>query len=177
MRDSGPVSQSRLGIPAIAGESWRGQAVRHPLLVLVLLASAPLQAQQPTITAVVNAASYTAGTIVPGGIATLFGTGIVPASGIAGEAAVPLPTTLGGTQVWVNNIPAPLFAVAKVNRQEQINFQVPWEVAGANTVTVVVVNGSARSAPRTYTVHGADPGLFTLDGTSAIVVKRSPTNS
>jgi len=35
---------------------------------------------------------------------------------------------------------------------------------------VVVVNGSARSAPRDYTVRGADPGLFTLDGASAIVV-------
>jgi uncharacterized protein (TIGR03437 family) len=170
MRASGPVSQSRLGIPTIAGESWRRDAVRHLLLVLVLLASAPLQAQQPAITAVVNAASYTEGAVVPGGIATLFGTGIVSASGIVGAAAVPLPTTLGGAQVLVNNIPAPLFAVANVNRQEQINFQVPWQVAGAGTVTVVVVNGSARSAPRTYTVRGADPGLFTLDGTSAIVV-------
>ena len=170
MRDSGPFSQSRLGIPTIVGESWRRHAVRHLLLVLVLLASAPLQAQQPVITAVVNAASYAAGAVVPGGIATLFGTGIVSASGILEAAAVPLPTTLGGTQVLVNNIPAPLFAVANVNRQEQINFQVPWEVAGANTVTVVVVNGSARSAPRDYTVRGADPGLFTLDGTSAIVV-------
>jgi len=170
MRASGPFSQSRVGIPVIAGESWRGQAVRHLLLVLVLLASAPVQAQQPAITAVVNAASYTADAVVPGGIATLFGTGIVSASGIVGAATVPLPTTLGGAQVLVNNIPAPLFAVANVNRQEQINFQVPWEVAGSNTVTVIVVNGSARSAPQDYTVRGADPGLFTLDGTSAIVV-------
>jgi uncharacterized protein (TIGR03437 family) len=136
----------------------------------MLLAFGPLQAQQPVITSVVNAASYAEGAVVPGEIATLFGTGIVSASGIVSAVAVPLPTTLGGTQVLVNNIPAPLFAVANVNRQEQINFQVPWEVAGANTVTVVVVNGSARSAPRDYTVHGADPGLFTLDGTSAIVV-------
>jgi uncharacterized protein (TIGR03437 family) len=136
-------------------------SVRHHLLILALLASAPLQAQQPVITSVVNAASYAAGGVVPGGIATLFGTGIVSASGILEAAAVPLPTTLGGTQVLVNNIPAPLFAVANVNRQEQVNFQVPWEVAGANTATVIVVNGSVR---------GADPGLFTLDGVSAIVV-------
>jgi len=171
MPDSSPVSRSRLGIAPIAGKSWRRHAVLHFLLVLMLLPSVALQAQQPAITAVVNAASYAAGAVVPGGIATLFGTGIVPASGIVSAEAVPLPTTLGGTQVLVNNIPAPLFAVANVNRQEQINFQVPWEVAGMNTVTVVVVNGSARSVPRDYTVRGADPGLFTLeDGVSAIVV-------
>jgi len=173
MRDSGPFSRGRAGIPPIMGESWRRRAVRRLLLIPVLLASALLQAQQPVITSVVNAASYAAGAVVPGGIATLFGTGIVSASGILEAAAVPLPTTLGGTQVLVNNIPAPLFAVANVNRQEQINFQVPWEVVGANTATVVVVNGSARSAPRDYTVRGADPGLFTLDGASAIVVHGS----
>ena len=125
MRDSGPFSRGRVGIPPIMGESWRRRAVRRLLLIPVLLASALLQAQQPTITAVVNAASYAAGAVVPGGIATLFGTGIVSASGILEAAAVPLPTTLGGTQVLVNNIPAPLFAVANVHRQEQVNFQVP----------------------------------------------------
>jgi uncharacterized protein (TIGR03437 family) len=151
------------------GESWRRHSVRRILLILGLLASAPLQAQ-PVITSVVNAASYAAGGVVPGGIATLFGTGMVSVSGIVDAAAVPLPTALGGTQVLVNNIPAPLFAVANVNGKEQINFQVPWEVVGANTVTVVVVNGSARSVPRDYTVRGADPGLFTLDGASAVVV-------
>lgn len=145
-------------------------AVRHLLPVLVLLASAPLRAQQPVIRSVVNAASYAADAVVPGGIMTLFGTGIVSASGIVSAAAVPLPTTLGGTQVLVNNIPAPLFAVANVNRQEQVNFQVPWEVAGANTATVVAVNSSGRiSAPRNYAVRGADPGLF-HEGLNAIVV-------
>ena len=171
MRESGPFLPGRLGSPPTVGESWRRHAVRHFLLVLVLLASAPLQAQQPVITSVVNAASYAEYALVPGGIATLFGTGIVSASGILEAAAVPLPTTLGGTQVLVNNIPAPLFAVAKVNRQEQINFQVPWEVAGASLVDVVVVNGSARNARRhSEIVRDAAPGLFTLDGASAIVV-------
>ena len=170
MRDSGLFSPGRLVDPLIVGECWNRHAVRHLPLVLALLASMPLQAQQPVITSVVNAASYAANGVVPGGIATLFGTGIVSVSGIVSAAAVPLPATLGGTQVLVNNIPAPLFAVANVDRQEQINFQVPWEVAGANTVTVVVVNGSARSTPRDYTVRGADPGLFTLEGASAIVV-------
>ena len=50
MRHLGPFSQSRLGIPAIVGQSWRRHAVWSLLLVLVLLASAPVQAQQPTIT-------------------------------------------------------------------------------------------------------------------------------
>ncbi|MDP2996510.1 MAG: hypothetical protein Q8N47_03415, partial [Bryobacterales bacterium] len=174
MRDSGSFSQGRSGIPSIVGESWPRHAVRHLPLVLVLLVSALLQAQQPAITSIVNAASYEARGVVPGGIMTLFGMNIVSASGIVSAAAVPLPTMLGGTQVLVNNIPAPLFAVANVNRQEQINFQVPWEVAGANTVTVVVVNGNGRSGgpyePQGYVVSAAHPGLFTLDGRSAIVV-------
>ena len=165
MRDSGPVSPGRVGDSPMVEEPWRRHAVCQLVLILALLAAAPLRAQQPAITSVVNAASYAAGVVVPGGIATLFGTGIVSASGIVSAAAVPLPTTLGGTQVLVNNIPAPLFAVANVNRQEQINFQVPWEVAGANTITVSV-NGARKDC----TVRAADPGLFTLDGAGANVV-------
>jgi len=74
------------------------------LLILALLASAPLQAQQPVITSVVNAASYTENGVVPGGIATLFGVGIVAAPGILEATSVPLPTTLGGAQVLVNTL-------------------------------------------------------------------------
>jgi hypothetical protein len=59
-------------------------------------------------------------------------------------------------------------------RQEQIDFQAPWGVAGSNTAMVTVLDGNLHSTPRGYTVYGAAPGRFTLDGASAIVVPGSP---
>ncbi|HYE73082.1 MAG TPA: hypothetical protein VEF04_07125, partial [Blastocatellia bacterium] len=58
------------------------------------------------VIAAVSAASYTH-VLTPGGIASVFGQGMT--SG-ASEAAVsqPLPTTLAGTQVLINGVPAPL---------------------------------------------------------------------
>ena len=104
MRLSGSSLPNRLGIPAMVGESWCRHALRRLWLVSMLLAFGPLQAQQPVITSVVNAASYAEGALVPGGITTLFGVGIVSVPGIREATAVPLPTTLGGTQVLVNTL-------------------------------------------------------------------------
>src|ERR1019366_6826276 len=83
----------------------------------------------PVFTAanVTNGASFRRG-IVPGSIATLFGAGLSSVKGIA-RAALPLPRQLAGTTVTVNGIAAPLFALANVNGAEQINLQVPFEIA------------------------------------------------
>ena len=59
----------------------------------------------------------------------------------------PLPTDVGGISVRVNGTAAPILGVAAVNGQEQINFQLPYEVAGASNASVVVtVNGLSSPA-------------------------------
>ena len=91
----------------------------------------------------------------------IFGTGLTRGvSGVVEASTSPLPFSIHGTSVLVNGIPAPLYAVANVNGQEQINFQVPWEVQGEPiprvplspivittnpTVSIVVVNNGTVS--------------------------------
>ena len=78
-------------------------------------------------------------------------------------SALPLPTSLGGAVVTVNGIRAPLVAVVNVNGQEQINFQIPWELAGQQSVSVVVANGLSSSAAVNVPLTTAQPGVFVID--------------
>ena len=91
-------------------------------LLAGLLLSTPIVAQ-PTILAVVNAASYDAG-VAPGSIISIFGTGL--ASQTAQAANVPLPTSLGGTSVAIRgNGNVPLYFVSPT----QINAVVPFQIS------------------------------------------------
>jgi uncharacterized protein (TIGR03437 family) len=133
--------------------------------------------------ATVNAASFGFG-IAPGGLATIFGVGLTRGvSGGVPASTSPLPYSLHGTSVLVNGLPAPIFAIANVNGQEQIYFQVPWEVQGAPiprepyeheikvtekpVVSIMVVNNGTASAPMRAYFYDVQPGIFTTDGTHA----------
>ncbi len=79
----------------------------------------------PTVNAggTVNGGSF-ASFLAAAGIASAFGTNFTIGNNFA--TTVPLPTTLGGVSVKLNNIAAPLFFVG-IN---QVNFQIPWELLG-----------------------------------------------
>jgi uncharacterized protein (TIGR03437 family) len=110
----------------------------------------------------VNGASFTSGGIVPGEIATIFGANLTTGTGINLAAELPLATTLLGVQVLVNGTAAPIFAVDNVNGQEQINFQVPYEVAGqGSTATIQVVDNGSPGNSITVPVLASQPGMFT----------------
>jgi uncharacterized protein (TIGR03437 family) len=94
------------------------------------------------VPAVVNAASYLPG-VTSGTIATLFGSGFTDTLGLQTASGFPLPTQLSGTSVKVNGIPAPLFAVAEQDGQNQINFQVP-HFPTYNPQLVIVVDNNGR---------------------------------
>jgi uncharacterized protein (TIGR03437 family) len=119
----------------------------------------------PAINAVVNAASFSAGRIVPGEIATIFGTNLTSDTGINLTSGLPLPTTFLKVSVMVNGSPAPLFAIDNVNGQQQINFQVPWEVAGKPSATVAVVNNGVTSPSVAIPVLAAQPGIINYSAT------------
>jgi uncharacterized protein (TIGR03437 family) len=85
----------------------------------------------PAVTAVVNGASFLGGGVVPGEIATLFGTNLTASTGANITSSLPLPKTFLNDAVIINGSPVPLFAVDNVNGQQQFNFQVPREVANA----------------------------------------------
>ena len=67
---------------------------------------------------VVNGASFASGGIVPGEIATIFGTNLTVASGINLTLGLPLVTSFLNGSVMVDGNPAPLFAIDSVNGQE-----------------------------------------------------------
>jgi len=147
-------TSARQGTMAIAGQT-------------VSVAQGGVRRPRFTAAGITNAASFLPG-ITPGGIATIFGSELT--TGVRGRILaadrLPLPTQLAGTSVRVNGIDAPLFAVANVEGQEQINLQVPYELAGQATATVVVINSGVAGAPAQVPVLAAQPGIFTVPGTT-----------
>ena len=106
----------------------------------------------------VSAASFTGGSAA-GSIVSLFGSGL--ATGTANSNGVlPLPPTLLTTSVQVNGIAAPLFYVSST----QINFQVPWEVAGQSQVSVTASLGTQKSTPVSLALAPLAPGIFATNG-------------
>jgi uncharacterized protein (TIGR03437 family) len=139
-----------------------------PFLVIVALAQEPT----PVITAagVVNAATFSAG-LTPGGLATVFGSGLTfKVNGIILAAGFPMPANLQGTMLMVNGVPAPLTSIANINGTEQINFQAPFELAGSSAAMLQVRNGQKLSEPVTVSVAAFQPGIFTSDGRRSIAV-------
>lgn len=132
--------------------------------------------RKPSFTAasVVNAASNIPG-IVPGSAATIYATGVKDADGITGADRIPLPVTLADVRVTVNGRTAPLYAVARSNGIEQINIQVPFETETNQPATVVIQRGTDLSNSVPVPVLALQPGIFTTDGTRAIVVHADNT--
>jgi uncharacterized protein (TIGR03437 family) len=132
--------------------------------------------RRPTFTAasVVNAASTVPG-LVPGSAATIFTAGVLDQEGTVSADRIPLPESLAGVRVEVNGRVVPLYAVARVGTQEQINFQVPFETPAGGTATLTVFRDSLASAPVAVPVLPVQPGIFTTDGTTAIVVHADNT--
>jgi uncharacterized protein (TIGR03437 family) len=101
------------------------------------------------------------GVLVPGSIATIYGTNLAGATVTA--AAPPLPYFLGDVTVEVEGFPAPMFYVSP----GQINFQVPWEMEDYNRATVTIRNGTLQSAPLQLNIAFAAPALFSYNGTGS----------
>jgi uncharacterized protein (TIGR03437 family) len=125
-------------------------------LPIVLPVVAPTNINQ--VTAVIVDSARFGPTVAPGSIASIFGTNL--ATQTVSSSQMPLPTTLGGTTVYVNGVAAPLFYVSPT----QINFQVPSETA-TGTATVIVVNGNGVASQGVVQVANAIPALFTTNAT------------
>ena len=123
-----------------------------------------------TKSSITNGASFVPG-VTPGAIVTIFGTGFSKDfTGILVAEGFPLPTELQGTSATFAGIAAPLFAVANVEGQEQINLQVPYELTGQATATVVVNNNGVLSDSVEVNVLPAQPGIFTVDGSTGVIL-------
>ena len=129
----------------------------------------------PTITSIVNGASFAPG-LSPCAIAQI--TGVNFATGIAGTLSGqslvgPLQTSINGISVLIGGVAAPLFSVSNINGRETLSFQVPCEQApGTATLTL---RAGTTSVNQSITVAPYAPGIFqTLDGSgrpTAVAVK------
>ena len=106
---------------------------------------------------VVNAASFAPGVVSPGEIVTLFGSQLGPQGLVAADGSKGFSTSLAGTQVLFNGIPAPLI----YTRASQVSAVVPWALAGTATAAVTVQYQEIRSPPVNVAVAGTSMGLFT----------------
>ena len=107
---------------------------------------------------VVNGASFALlpNPVAPGSIVSLFGLGFLPPFGPreGSAAALPLPLTLLGLSVTVNDEPAPLFFTS----DGQVNLQIPYGLVG-DEVTVRVTN-AAGSREVIVPLAPTSPGVF-----------------
>jgi len=108
----------------------------------------------PSLSALVNAATLQPGPVAPGSLISIFGSNLAPA--VVSGAAARFVQKPAGPALSINGISCPLLFVS----QDQINAQVPFEVApGPATAVLQVPNMSAAAIA--LTVAPAAPGIFT----------------
>ncbi|MBM3725753.1 MAG: hypothetical protein FJW40_10065 [Acidobacteria bacterium] len=105
-----------------------------------------------------NAFSGAAGPGSPGEARSVYGTAIGPETGVAAsyDSNGQLPMQLGDVTVTVNGLRAPLYFV----RADQINFQIPYELAGQTQARVVVTYKGIASAEESLALAPTAPGLL-----------------
>jgi len=135
----------------------------------------------PSNVVFLNGASFQPGASA-GAIVTIQGTNITP--GITGVVVAdnivgPLPTSLAGISVAFNGTLAPIFSVSNVNNVQQITVQVPFEVAGLTTASVVINTPGGGMGTFTVNLSAYSPGVFTTSvfGTNNQTVAIRPDGS
>ena len=112
-----------------------------------------------TAAGVVNAADFSGGGVAPGEIVSIFGVELGPAEGVQpglDPQTGKLATSAAGVRVFFGDVAAALFFV----RADQLNVQVPFEVAGLQRVTLRVELEGATSTRVAVPVLETHPGLF-----------------
>jgi uncharacterized protein (TIGR03437 family) len=125
-----------------------------------LLFSHAVAEAQTVVYAVTDAASY-APRVAPGELATIFGANLADSSQQAG--GFPLPRSMAGASVYVNQASVPLLYVSA----SQINFQVPSNLT-AGTANMYVTRDGGQSALFIFTVVSSSPGIFQDTSNNAI---------
>jgi uncharacterized protein (TIGR03437 family) len=170
---AGLAAGSYMGTITVSGMEGSSAANGTQVLTVGLAIDSPMIMHD----GVMDAASYSKDGVTAGSIASLFGAGLsasptmaslspaTPSAANGNSTTLALPTSLGKTQVLVNDVPAPLLYVSPT----QINFLVPAGTAG-NNVPVVVVNNGVRSLAATVNIQATAPRIFTIGGTQGAVL-------
>jgi uncharacterized protein (TIGR03437 family) len=134
------------------------------------LAVGPDAANAPTVPAngVTNGAGFIDGAIAPGSIVSIFGSNF---GALRQAQNIPLPTVLSGTSAYINDQIVPLYFVSP----QQINVQIPAQLADAGTARITVVRDGLTSIPVTISLAPYRPGLFHSGNTPIVISARTGT--
>lgn len=133
-------------------------ATNSPQTISASLTVSAAPAPPVVVSAVVNPASWTGGTIAPGELVVIGGMMLGPSTGVSGSfdaSTGKMATQLAGTTVTFDGVAAPLLYVSAT----QVNAIVPYEVAGCAQATVQVVYQGASSLGTSLPCASAAPGL------------------
>jgi uncharacterized protein (TIGR03437 family) len=124
---------------------------------------------------ITNAASYATGALSPGEIVTLFGSGMGPASIVTAtvNALGLIDNALAGTRVLFDGVPAPMV----YTRTDVVAAVVPYGTAGKASTMVQVEYQGQLSAPASYAIAPATPGIFQLGSSSWALNQDGTVNS
>jgi uncharacterized protein (TIGR03437 family) len=146
------------------------------LWLMFLLLAAPLSAANvPAINAggILNGAGFSlvSKSLAPGSIAAIFGSNlsdgtvcVPPNCGPGFDANGKVIPKMAGASVTFNGIAAPILSTPNAT---QLNVQVPVELAGAASATVVVTVAGQSSAPSTVSLAPLAPGLISLNASGS----------
>jgi uncharacterized protein (TIGR03437 family) len=121
----------------------------------------PAQSNSPTITSVVNGASFQPG-IAPGSWVTINGTNLAASTRTWRAAEIvngQLPTSLDNVSVTINGTPAAVYYISPT----QINVQAP-DVSATGPVSIQVTNNGATGGAFSGTLQRMAPALFLWSG-------------
>ena len=112
----------------------------------------------PSITSVGDASSLQP-ILTPGSLATAKGHfGAVSPRAVS---SAPLPTSLEGLSLqFADGVKAPILYISGT----QVDFQVPWELAGQAQSTLAVTLNGVTGAARTVSLAATAPGIFSVNG-------------
>ncbi len=131
----------------------------------------------PEIGGITNAASFAPGPIAPGEFITIFGTSVGPTTpvNLTLTPSGTVNTTLGDTQVFFDNIAAPMI----YSSATQVSVIVPYEVARKVSTTMKVEYLGIASLSQTVRVIDSSPGIFVANasGQGAILNQDTSPNS
>jgi uncharacterized protein (TIGR03437 family) len=145
------------------GNVWVADTGNNRVRILLATQTVVTPPQLINVT-VASSASLLPGPLAPGEIFSIFAgaaQSMGPNAAVGGgfDASGLLATTLGGVQVLFNGTAAPLFYV----QSQQINAQVPYEMAGQTSAQLQIVYRGATVAQVQIPLGEANPALFTLN--------------
>src|SRR5689334_17977779 len=125
----------------------------------LLLSQSIAQGTAPSVTAILNTASYASGPVAPGEIVVVQGSLMGPDSIVSFEvdATGNVPNQLAGVRVLFDETAAPLIYVSS----SYVATIVPYSTFGKNATTLQVEYLGSRSSPVIIPIALSAPGIFT----------------